>query len=144
MGKAIKGQFKGGTIRLKMNPKSIKKFASSFQGISSFVPMAPLENLSLLMLTAEQLKTLSLDKMPALKTLQCTKNRALKELDLSSLSELEYAFVQQNGLQTLTLGKHPKLKEIIARNNKLEHIDVKGLPLLEQLSLHACPRADAL
>lgn len=139
MGKAIKGQFKGGTIRLKMNPKSIKKFASSFQGISSFVPMAPLENLSLLMLNAEQLKSLSLDKMPALKTLQCTKNRALKELDLSSLSELEYAFVQQNGLQTLTLGKHPKLKEIIARNNKLEHINVNGLPLLEQLSLHACP-----
>lgn len=80
-----------------------------------------------------QLTSLTLNSISALKSLDCNNNK-LTSVNLSNLPNLDYLDVSRNRITSLNLSNLPNLKHLDCNNNKLSSLDLTGLPALEYLN----------
>lgn len=105
------------------------------QSVTDAAVIARLTKLTYLHLGNNDIPSLDLRALTALKDLRLYGNARLTSLDLSANTALEQLYLQDTGLTGLDLTPLKALRQAVINRAKLRNIKFSGLPLLERIDL---------
>lgn len=103
------------------------------QSVTDASPVFKLAKLEQLVLGGNNIKTLDLSAMTALKDLRLYDNAGLTTLDLSKNTQLEELYIQRTGISSLDISMLKKLTLLLANGARLTSLKANDLPELDRI-----------